>query len=246
MRHLTGLPARAVKIALAAQGADRALGQARRLQLAAQAADAAVDAAVQRIIPGGGQTQDVVAAERPVGVAGKGGHKVHLGGRQVQHPAPAIGQPPLPAVQRKRAEGQMRPFPPAAQHRLDPCGQIRGRKGLGHIVVGAVFQPFDALVWGIGAGQHDDAHALPRRTRPQAPGDGQTVLARQVPVQQAQVGQRAVGHQPGQGRTVGQGMHSMPAAEDFGQQQAKGGVILDKGKNCHGGAGLLQGGRPRQ
>jgi hypothetical protein len=78
----------------------------------------------------------------------------------------------------------------AAQHGMDARHQLARVEGLGQIVVGADFQPDDAIHFVALGGQHDDGDRVGRTA--QAAADGEAVFARQHQVEHDQVVQLAL------------------------------------------------------
>ena len=71
------------------------------------------------------------------------------------------------------------------QHRLNARHQFAGIEGLGQVVVGADFEPDDAVDVVALGGKHDDGHVVVAAAQP--PADGKPVLSRQHQVEHHQI-----------------------------------------------------------
>ena len=127
--------------------------------------------------------------------------------------------------------GRRRRLLAAAQHGLDAGDQFARVEGLADIVVGAHFQPDDAVDRLVSRGEHDDRQRL--ATPAQAPAGGQPVLARHHQVEHDEMRLEALEVGVELAR-VGQEQRVEAVPAKVGRQQlAQLGVVVDEENLFH-------------
>jgi len=126
-----------------------------------------VDAAVRTVAePGARQLDQPFARDHALGVIAQGDQQVELGaghldrgpGRRQQFAARQVDRPTLEAEFAFLAVGRTALDRMAAQHRADPGDQLARAERLGEIIVGAEFEPDDAVGLAALGRDEDDRH----------------------------------------------------------------------------------------
>src|SRR6266849_32702 len=191
------------QISAASDGADhRGLGRV-RFDLAADSHDPQIDGAVEGLaVARVGQFQQALAREHPLRIGRENLEQAEFGSGQRMFIALVVAQrlrleiepfrsePHQLVFRRLRSRGfrrcRVRPDRRTApQYRANPRHQFTQFTGLCDVIVGAEFQPDDAVDWACGGRQHDDRDI---GAAFQIADDGKPVLLRHIQIEYHQIG----------------------------------------------------------